>query len=94
MFNYYLVGAARILLNIVQILRYKRYFVFRYSFPFGRPEGALKATLSLFERVSWSERLNVRGGGGLTFEKPDKRKLKMNKPQRSYKSVICSVVPP
>ena len=24
----------------------------RYSFPFGRPEGALKATLSLFERVS------------------------------------------
>ena len=23
----------------------------RYSFPFGRPEGALKATLSLFERV-------------------------------------------
>lgn len=24
---------------------------FRYSFPFGRPEGALKATLSLFERV-------------------------------------------
>lgn len=28
-----------------QITRY------RYSFPFGRPEGALKATLSLFERV-------------------------------------------
>ncbi|CAF0748850.1 unnamed protein product [Adineta ricciae] len=25
---------------------------FRYSFPFGRPEGALKATLSLLERVS------------------------------------------
>lgn len=24
---------------------------YRYSFPFGRPEGALKATLSLFERV-------------------------------------------
>ena len=26
-------------------------FPSRYSFPFGRPEGALKATLSLFERV-------------------------------------------
>ena len=26
--------------------------LFRYSFPFGRPEGALKATLSLLERVS------------------------------------------
>ncbi len=25
---------------------------FRYCFPFGRPEGALKATLSLLERVS------------------------------------------
>ncbi len=24
---------------------------FRYCFPFGRPEGALKATLSLLERV-------------------------------------------
>jgi hypothetical protein len=24
---------------------------FRFSFPFGRPEGALKATLSLLERV-------------------------------------------
>jgi len=24
----------------------------RYSFPFGRPEGALKSTLSLLERVS------------------------------------------
>lgn len=24
----------------------------RYCFPFGRPEGALKATLSLLERVS------------------------------------------
>ena len=27
------------------------YSCVRYSFPFGRPEGALKATLSLFERV-------------------------------------------
>lgn len=26
--------------------------VCRYCFPFGRPEGALKATLSLLERVS------------------------------------------
>lgn len=26
--------------------------IFRYCFPFGRPEGALKATLSLLERVS------------------------------------------
>lgn len=25
--------------------------VFRYCFPFGRPEGSLKATLSLLERV-------------------------------------------
>jgi len=25
--------------------------IFRYCFPFGRPEGALKATLSLLERV-------------------------------------------
>jgi len=25
---------------------------YRYSFPFGRPEGAMKATLSLLERVS------------------------------------------
>ena len=24
---------------------------FRYCFPFGRPEGALKSTLTLFERV-------------------------------------------
>ncbi|XP_029034250.1 calcium-dependent secretion activator isoform X1 [Osmia bicornis bicornis] len=28
---------------------------FRYSFPFGRPEGALKATLSLLERVMMKE---------------------------------------
>ena len=28
------------------------FMVSRYSFPFGRPEGALKATLSLFERVT------------------------------------------
>lgn len=28
------------------------FFFRRYSFPFGRPEGALKATLSLFERVT------------------------------------------
>ena len=28
------------------------FHVSRYSFPFGRPEGALKATLSLFERVN------------------------------------------
>lgn len=28
------------------------FFFGRYSFPFGRPEGALKATLSLFERVT------------------------------------------
>lgn len=27
------------------------YRFFRYSFPFGRPEGALKASLSLLERV-------------------------------------------
>lgn len=26
-------------------------FTLRYCFPFGRPEGALKATLSLLERV-------------------------------------------
>lgn len=26
--------------------------IYRYCFPFGRPEGALKATLSLLERVS------------------------------------------
>lgn len=26
-------------------------FFYRFSFPFGRPEGALKATLSLLERV-------------------------------------------
>jgi hypothetical protein len=26
---------------------------FRFCFPFGRPEGALKATLSLLERVSY-----------------------------------------
>jgi len=25
----------------------------RYSFPFGRPEGAMKATLSLLERVGF-----------------------------------------
>lgn len=29
----------------------KHIFSFRFSFPFGRPEGALKATLSLLERV-------------------------------------------
>ena len=28
------------------------FFLGRYCFPFGRPEGALKATLSLLERVS------------------------------------------
>ena len=27
------------------------FILFRFSFPFGRPEGALKATLSLLERV-------------------------------------------
>lgn len=27
------------------------FFFYRYCFPFGRPEGALKATLSLLERV-------------------------------------------
>lgn len=25
--------------------------IFRYTFPFGRPEGALRATISLLERV-------------------------------------------
>lgn len=29
----------------------KNFLFFRYCFPFGRPEGALKATLSLLERV-------------------------------------------
>ena len=27
------------------------FFIFRFCFPFGRPEGALKSTLSLLERV-------------------------------------------
>ena len=27
---------------------------FRFCFPFGRPEGALKSTLSLLERVPWA----------------------------------------
>ena len=30
-------------------------FYFRYCFPFGRPEGSLKATVSLLERVSCLE---------------------------------------
>ena len=34
------------LMNIISVL------FCRYSFPFGRPEGALKATIALFERVS------------------------------------------
>jgi hypothetical protein len=30
---------------------FNQIILFRFSFPFGRPEGALKATLSLLERV-------------------------------------------
>ena len=37
----------------MQLIRQPEHFsvCFRYCFPFGRPEGALKATLSLLERV-------------------------------------------
>ncbi len=33
------------------LINNKKNFLFRFAFPFGRPEGALKATLSLLERV-------------------------------------------
>lgn len=35
----------------VLLINYNVYPIDRYCFPFGRPEGALKATLSLLERV-------------------------------------------
>lgn len=38
--------------SFVPSLLISGFFFRRYSFPFGRPEGALKATLSLFERVT------------------------------------------
>jgi hypothetical protein len=37
--------------NIIPYLIYQKHFLFRFAFPFGRPDGALKATLSLLERV-------------------------------------------
>lgn len=36
---------------MICILTLTKNLSFRYCFPFGRPEGALKATLSLLERV-------------------------------------------
>lgn len=36
----------------LRVLLEKQITNFRYCFPFGRPEGALKGTLSLLERVS------------------------------------------
>lgn len=39
-------------LYFITVITFSVYiFPFRYCFPFGRPEGALKATLSLLERV-------------------------------------------
>lgn len=37
----------------LRVLLEKQITNFRYCFPFGRPEGALKGTLSLLERVSY-----------------------------------------
>lgn len=38
----------------LRVLLEKQITNFRYCFPFGRPEGALKGTLSLLERVGSS----------------------------------------
>lgn len=46
----------------MDIKRFDFYFFFcfwRYCFPFGRPEGALKATLSLLERVCFNITLQI-----------------------------------
>ena len=37
----------------LRILLEKHLTNFRFVYPFGRPEGALKATISLLERVSY-----------------------------------------
>ena len=42
-------------LSYILLLWRSLLFRFRYTFPFGRPEGGLKATLSLLERVNISE---------------------------------------
>ena len=43
---------------------------FRFCFPFGRPEGALKSTLSLLERVGTTFQQSVTGAAG-----PDERHI-------------------